>query len=344
MNLLAQQTCSDLDDLWHVGGLALRGRAMLAPMAGVTDLAMRRLARRFGAALAFSEMVASDERGRDRRESLLRLQGEGVSPHAVQIAGCDPARMAEAARRAEQAGAELIDINMGCPARRVTGGAAGSALMRDLDLAQSLIAATVRATKIPVSVKMRLGWDRFSLNAPELARRAEGEGAVMVTVHGRTRNQFYKGEADWAAIRATVEAVTIPVVANGDCHDVADARKMLELSGARAVMIGRAALGQPWLVGDIAHELAHGAPRGKLSGTIRRAAVTEHFGALLKIFGEAHGLRHARKHLAAYADQSARDGFALDPQARRRLVESEEAREVEALLNRLYECDHKEAA
>jgi nifR3 family TIM-barrel protein len=334
-------------EVWRVGDLALEGRAMLAPMAGITDLAMRRLARRFGATLAFSEMVASDVFARTgspfSRESLLRLQGEGVSPHAVQIAGCDPERIAEAARRAEQAGADLIDINMGCPARRVTGGAAGSALMRDLDLAQSLIAAAVRATRIPVSVKMRLGWDHDALNAPELARRAEGEGAVMVTVHGRTRNQFYKGEADWAAIRATVEAVTIPVVANGDCRDAADARKMLNLSGAKAVMIGRAALGQPWLVGDIAHELA-GAPRPKIAADTRRAAATEHLETLLGIFGETHGLRHARKHLAAYADQAARDGFAVDPDARRRLVESEDPREVQNLLQDLYATPRKEAA
>jgi len=341
MEVCAQQTCNDL---WRVGRLTLDGRALLAPMAGITDLAMRRLARRFGAALAFSEMVASDERGRDRRESLLRIQGEGVTPHAVQIAGCDPDSMAEAARRAEQAGADLIDINMGCPARRVTGGAAGSALMRDLDLAQALIAATVRATEIPVSVKMRLGWDFDALNAPDLARRAEAEGAVMVTVHGRTRNQFYKGEADWAAIRATVDAVTIPVVANGDCRCAADARTMLRLSGAKAVMIGRAALGQPWLVGEVAHELAVGAPRAKPAPDVRRAAALEHFQTLLDLFGAAHGLRHARKHLAAYADIAARDGFCVAAPARRRLVESDDPHEVEALLHSLYDTPRKEAA
>ena len=267
-----------------------------------------------------------------------------MSPHAVQIAGCDPQNIAEAARRAENAGADLIDINMGCPARRVVGGASGSALMRDLDLAQSLIAAAVGATKIPVSVKMRLGWDHDSLNAPELARRAEAEGAVMVTVHGRTRNQFYTGEADWAAIRATVEAVSIPVVANGDCRDADDALKMLALSGAKAVMIGRAALGQPWLVGDIAHELAHGSPRQHLPAQTRAAAALEHLHSLLQNFGEAHGLRHARKHLAAYADQAAREKFCVDAGARRRLVESDDAREVEALLQNLYDTPRKEAA
>jgi nifR3 family TIM-barrel protein len=344
---IAQELCINGNpplDGWRVGGLVLDGRAMLAPMAGITDLGMRRLARRFGAALAFSEMVASDARGRDRRESALRLQGEGVSPHAVQIAGCDPERIAEAARRAEGAGADLIDINMGCPARRVVGGAAGAALMRDLDLAQALIAAAVRATSRPVSVKMRLGWDRDARNAPELARRAQAEGAAMVTVHGRTRNQFYTGEADWAAIRATVEAVRIPVVANGDCRNADDARKMLALSGARAVMIGRAALGRPWLVGEIAHELAHGAPRPKIPADLRQAAAREHLQSLLATFGEAHGLRHARKHLAAYADRAADDGFRVDPRARRRLVESDDAREVEALLQTLYDTSRKEAA
>jgi nifR3 family TIM-barrel protein len=319
---------------------------MLAPMAGITDLAMRRLARRFGATLAFSEMVAVGRPRTDARarESLLRSRGEGVSPHAVQIAGCDPLQMGEAARHAEQAGADLIDINMGCPARRVVGGAAGSALMRDLDLATSLIAATVKAVKVPVSVKMRLGWDRDALNAPELARRAEGEGAVMVTVHGRTRNQFYKGEADWSAIRATVDAVTIPVVANGDCRCADDARRMIAQSGARAVMIGRAALGQPWLVGEIAHALENAAPRPPLAPELRRAAVREHLLDLLESFGAPQGLRHARKHLAAYADQSQRDGFSVDADVRRRLVDSDDAGRVLDLLDRLFDSRQKEAA
>ncbi len=328
----------------HIGAIAIDAPAFLAPMAGITDLAMRRLARRFGAGLAFSEMVASDDlsqaaggnAGKFGRESLTRALGEGVSPHAVQIAGREPASLAATARKIEDAGADLIDINMGCPAKRVVGGAAGAALMRDLDLAARLIAAVTRAVTVPVSVKMRLGWDEFSLNAPELARRAAADGAAMVTVHGRTRSQFYKGSADWAAIRPVRAAVKIPVVANGDCGSPQDARDMLAQSGAQAAMIGRAALGRPWLVGDIAHFLRHGQARPPVPAQARRAAAREHLATLLELMGERQGLRHARKHLAAYADVAAQAGLGLDAAARRRLVESEDAAEVFALLDRLY--------
>ncbi len=320
----------------RIGGLAIEAPAFLAPMAGITDLAMRRLARRFGAGLAFSEMVASDDFAEDGRESLTRALGEGVSPHAVQIAGREPASLAEAARRIEGAGADLIDINMGCPAKRVVGGAAGAALMRDLDLAARLVAAVTRAVTIPVSVKMRLGWDEDSLNAPELARRAEAEGAAMLTVHGRTRSQFYKGSADWTAIRPVCAAVKIPVVANGDCRSPQDARAMLAQSGAKAAMIGRAALGRPWLVGDIAFFLRFGRARPSVPAQARREAAREHLATLLELVGERQGLRHARKHLAAYADVAAEEGGGLEPAARRRLVESEDAAEVFGLLDRLY--------
>ena len=327
-----------------IGGLSIDAPAFLAPMAGVTDVAMRRLARRFGAGLAFSEMVASGDfaaeggvkPGKSGRESALRAMGGGIAPHVVQIAGREPAVMAEAARMLEDAGADLIDINMGCPAKRVVGGACGSALMRDLDLAARLVVAVARAVAIPVSVKMRLGWDEASLNAPELARRAEGEGAAMVSVHGRTRSQFYKGAADWAAIREVVEAVRIPVVANGDCRSAQDARAMLAQSGARAVMVGRAALGQPWIVGDIAYFLCRGRERPPLSRRLRRQCAQEHFEALLDLLGPDQGLRHARKHLAAYADVAA-GGGGLDPAARRRLVVSEDPREINELLALLYE-------
>jgi tRNA-dihydrouridine synthase B len=320
----------------RVGGLALEGRAFLAPMAGVTDLAMRRLARKFGASLAFSEMVASGDFSKGSRESLLRAHGGGLSPHAVQIAGCEATSMAEAARLVEANGADLIDINMGCPAKRVVGGAAGSALMRDLDHAASLIRAVVEAVKVPVSVKMRLGWDESSLNAPELARRAELEGARMIVVHGRTRSQFYRGEADWSAIRPVVEAVKLPVVANGDCRTPQDAATMLARSGAQAAMIGRAALGRPWLVGEIGHFLRTGRERPVLSAEARRGAAREHYATLLDLMGPSQGLRHARKHLAAYADVAAQAGFGLDAEARRRLVASEDVQEVFSLIGRLY--------
>jgi nifR3 family TIM-barrel protein len=336
----------------HIGGLAIDAPAFLAPMAGVTDLAMRRLARRFGAGLAFSEMVASDDfaqsaRGKPSnggRESFLRAQGDGIKPHAVQIAGCAPESLAEAARLVQDLGADLIDINMGCPAKRVVGGAAGSALMRDLDHAARLIAAVTSAVSIPVSVKMRLGWDETSLNAPELARRAEAEGAAMVVVHGRTRQQFYRGEADWAAIRPVCEAVAIPVVANGDCRSPKDAREMLAQSGAKVVMIGRAALGQPWLVGDIAYFLSNGCERPCIPAPVRREAAREHFATLLDLLGPEQGLRHARKHLAAYADVAAEQGGGLDLPSRRRLVSSEDAREVDDILATLYDSKSEQEA
>lgn len=350
MNKFAQQLGSLLasgatTEPVRVGALVVEP-AFLAPMAGVTDLAMRRIARRFGAGLAFSEMVASGDfaqsangqGGKGGRESALRALGDGVSPHAVQIAGCEPDSMAEAARLVAGAGADLIDINMGCPAKRVVGGAAGSALMRDLDHAARLIAAVIGAVKVPVSVKMRLGWDDDSRNAPELARRAEAEGAAMVVVHGRTRQQFYRGEADWEAIRPVCEAVSIPVVANGDCRSPRDARAMLTQSGAKAAMIGRAALGQPWIVGDIAYFLRNGYERPGPSWLERREAAREHLACLLDLLGPAQGLRHARKHLAAYADVAARAGGGLDSPSRRRLVESEDADEVFDLLARLYQC------
>lgn len=314
-------------------------------MSGVTDHGMRRIARRFGAALVVSEMVAADDFARGDAESRLRAEGEGVEPHVVQIAGCDPHWMGEAARLAEASGAAMIDINMGCPARKVTGGLAGSALMREPDLAMALVRATVAAVKIPVTLKMRLGWDHAALNAPDLAVRAEAEGVAMITVHGRTRQQFYKGRADWAAIRAVRERIAIPLVANGDCASPADAVEMLRQSGADAVMIGRAAVGRPWLVGDIAHALAYGAPRDPLPSEIRLSAALEHYETLLSAFGVAQGLRHARKHLAAYADQAAAQaGARLDAALRLRLVTSDDPAEARRLLATAFMPGRAEAA
>ncbi len=316
----------------RVGGLALAGRALLAPMAGATNPAMRRIAERYGASATVSEMVTADGLARGDRETRLQLahssQGSNIAPRVIQIAARDRQGIAEAARHARDCGAQWIDINMGCPCKRVTGGLAGSALMRDLDHAATLIAAAVKAGAVPVSVKMRLGWDDASRNAAELAQRAENEGAVLVTVHGRTRAQFYTGAADWAAIGAVKRSVRIPVVANGDCSSPEAAREMLRLSGADAVMIGRAALGRPWLVGDIAHYLATGLRRPEPTLATRGSITLEHFEGLLVAMGAAAGLRHARKHLAAYADRAFEGAAGAHTEPRRALVTSASPDEV----------------
>jgi tRNA-dihydrouridine synthase B len=281
--------------------------AVLAPMSGVTDAGMRREAARFGAALVVSEMIASDALAGREQEALLRAEGEGIDPHVVQIAGCEAHWMAEGARAAEAAGADIIDINMGCPAKRVTNGWSGSALMRDLDHASRLIEATVAATAKPVTLKMRLGWDDASLSAPELARRAEALGIRMLTVHGRTRCQFYTGNARWRLVRDTVQATGLPVVVNGDIVDVASAREALAQSGAAAVMLGRAAVGRPWLVGTVSAALRGLQVRAPAVADMADAAV-RHYEFLLASLGRETGLRHARKHVVAYFAEAARLG------------------------------------
>lgn len=325
-------------DRLGLAGLPLSSRAFLAPMSGVTDIVMRRIAARYGAGLVVSEMVASDELVRGSEEARLRAEGEGVSPHVVQLAGCDAHWLGEAARLAEASGAAIVDINMGCPAKRVTGGWAGSALMRDLDHAIGLVQAAVAAVKIPVTVKMRLGWDDASRNAPELARRAVAAGAAMITVHGRTRQQFYKGVADWAAIAAVRAQGDFPLVANGDVGTLAEARACLDQSRADFVMIGRAALGRPWLAGEIGAGL-DGRNAPPLSLADKHAVAREHYEGLLSLMGKAQGVRHARKHLAAYADEAAAGGATGDVDARRRLLTGEEPAEVLRALAELFSTD-----
>jgi tRNA-dihydrouridine synthase B len=287
------------DEALAIGTSSAANRVILAPMSGVTDAAMRRIASREGAGLVVSEMVASDKLAAGDEETRLRAEAPGSGRHVVQLAGCHAGWMSEAARLAEGAGAEIIDINMGCPAKRVTGGWAGSALMRDVEHAVSLVEATVASVAVPVTVKMRLGWDESSINAPDLARRAEGAGAAMITVHGRTRSQFYKGRANWRAIAAVKAAVRIPVVANGDCDDLATAREMLALSGADAVMIGRAAQGRPWLPGWIARGLEAGREVPFPTPAAQCSLALEHYEGLLGLYGVEAGVRHARKHLAS---------------------------------------------
>ncbi|WP_136657320.1 tRNA dihydrouridine synthase DusB [Nitratireductor sp. XY-223] len=291
-----------IEQPFNIGNVEIRNRAVLAPMSGISDLPFRRLAWRHGAGLVVTEMVASRELVCDRKESWSRLRGEGISPHMVQLAGREARWMDEAARIAEANGADIIDINMGCPAKKVTGGYSGSALMRDLDHAIELIDATVRAVSVPVTVKMRLGWDESSINAPELARRAEQSGARMITVHGRTRSQFYKGRADWAAIRAVREAISVPLVANGDVESRRDMERIVSLSGADAVMVGRGAQGRPWLVGQLAgHDSAPSSPDAILD------LVIEHYAMNLEHHGPEVGVRHFRKHLGWYLALHASD-------------------------------------